>query len=161
MNKFQPPFLRSEYNYDTLAASNESALHTPKDEAGAKQSFKDECDINTIVKRHGLGYELPNNPSIPQYGDFTNVTDFHTAMSATARAHEQFEAMPAHIRSRFDNDTGKFVDFCSNPENLGELQKMGLLNQEAIERLKKTDEEGKKTTQNGLEHNDQGGGTSG
>lgn len=157
MNKHQPPFIRSEYNYDMAAASNETAIDTGT-EGGAKQSFKDECDINTIIKRHGLGYELPENPSVPQYGDFDGITDYHSAMNATAKAREQFDQLPADLRSRFENDTAKFVDFCLDPANIQELRKMRLLNQEALDRLDMADQEAEKARQEAEKLKGQGGG---
>lgn len=131
--KTKAPFVRSPYNYDTDEASDESGINTGT-EGGAKQSFKEECDINTIVERFGLGYELPENTRIPQYGDFSDITDFHTAMNATAKAREAFDQLPAEIRSKFNNDPGAYVDFCLNPENREELKKMGLISPEAIQR---------------------------
>ena len=44
----KPPFVRSPYNYNTNEASDKAGLDTGT-EGGAKQSFKEECDINTIV----------------------------------------------------------------------------------------------------------------
>jgi len=127
------PFVRNPYNYDTNAASDETAIDTGT-EGGAKQSFKDECDINTIVRRFGIGYEMPEDVRIPQYGDFTDVQDFHTMANTIARTNENFELLPANIRARFDNDPGKFVDFCLDEKNRGELKDMGLLSKEALER---------------------------
>lgn len=134
--KTKAPFVRSPYNYDTNEASDESGLNTGE-EGGAKQSFKEECDINTIVKRFGIGFELPENHRIPEYGDFSNITDFHTAMNATAKAREAFAELPADIRAKFENDPGKYVDFCLDEKNLPDLRKMGLLSQEAIDRMDK------------------------
>lgn len=138
--KAKAPFVRSPYNYDTNEASDESGLDTG-DQGGAKQSFKEEVDINTIVKRFGLGYELPENHRVPEYGDFSDITDFHTAMNATAQAREAFDQLPAEIRSKFQNDPGMYVSFCLDPNNQGELRKMGLLNKEAIERLEKAEQD--------------------
>lgn len=132
--KPKTPFVRSPYNYDTNEASDESGLNTG-DEGGAKQSFKEECDINTIVQRFGLGYSIPENHRVPEYGDFTNITDFQTAMNATARAREAFEQLPAEIRTKFGNDPAAYVDFCIDPDNKKELKKMGLLSKEAVERM--------------------------
>lgn len=128
-----PPFVRSPYNYDTNQASDDAGLDTGR-EGGAKQSFKDEVDINTIVKRFGIGHELPPNPKVPEYGDYTNIPDFHTAMNLVATTRENFEELPAAIRAKFDNDPTAYVDFCLNPDNREELKQMGLLSKEAIER---------------------------
>lgn len=134
------PFVRNPYNYDSNEVSDETGLDTGT-EGGAKQEFKDECDINTIIDRFGLGYDMPENPKTPQYGDFTNINDYHSAMNATAKAREAFHELPAEIRSKFDNDPGKYVDFCLDENNLNEMKEMGLLNQEAVERLEKAAEE--------------------
>jgi len=130
----KPPFVRSPYNYDTNKASDESGLDTGT-EGGAKQSFKEECDINTIVKRFGLGYELPTDGiRMPTYGDFTGINNFHDAMNVVAQNAEQFELLPAELRARFDNQPGKFVDFCLDENNRPEIRKLGLLSKEAMER---------------------------
>lgn len=119
-------FVRSAYNYDVDAASDEAGLAC-SDVSRAQQHFRDECDINTIVRRFGLSGELPTNVRMPQYGDFTGITDFHSAMNAVAMANESFDAMPAEVRARFQNDPGKFVEFCMDPGNLEEAKKLGLV----------------------------------
>lgn len=120
------PFLRSAYNYDMGEASVESGLRC-LDASMAKQSFAEEVDINTIVKRFGLDGQVPVDVPAPTFADFDEVFDFHTAMNAIAKANEAFDAMPAKVRARFDNDPGKFVDFCSVEGNEDELRKLGLL----------------------------------
>lgn len=122
----KPPFLRTQYNYDMQEASDETAINC-KDVSLAKQSFAEECNINTIVKRFGLTGQLPENVRMPTYGDFSDVTNFHDAMNAIALANEAFEKMPADVRRRFDNDPGKFVDFCNDENNRPEAIKLGLI----------------------------------
>lgn len=119
-------FVRSPYNYDADAVSRETAL-VCDDESKTKQSFVEECDINTIVRRFNITGQLPSDVSAPTYADYDDVFDFHSAMSAVAKAHEAFEAMPAEIRSRFHNDPGAFVEFCSNQANREEAVKLGLV----------------------------------
>lgn len=120
------PFFRSGFNYDRNAASDESGLDTGS-EGGAKQSFKDECDINTIVKRFGLTGELPSNVRTPVNGDFLNVPDFQTAMGIIRSAQEAFAEMPSAVRSRFHNDPAEFMDFVSDASNRAEAEKLGLV----------------------------------
>lgn len=136
MKKIQAPFVRNPYNYDPNEAGDESGLHTGN-EGGAKQSFKEEVDINTIVKRFGLGYEMPEPQYLPGIQDFTNITDFHQAMNLIAQAKEQFEEFPAHIRERFKNNAADWADFCLDEKNRGELAEMGLLTPAALERHQK------------------------
>lgn len=106
--------------------SNESGLKC-SDPSRAKQSFKDECDINTIVRRFGITGQLPVGVRMPTYGDFTEVQDFQGAMNAIAQAREAFDQMPAHVRKRFDNDPQRFVEFCSDEGNREEAVKLGLV----------------------------------
>jgi phage internal scaffolding protein len=124
--KISVPFLRTPYNYDTMSASNESALEC-LDDSLAQQHPREECDINTIVRRFGLTGELPTGVRAPQYGDFTSATDYHTAMNAVISAQESFMQLPADIRTRFNNDAGAFVDFCSDENNRAEAEKLGLV----------------------------------
>ena len=46
-------FLRTPYNYDKDAATNESGLHC-EDASLAQQHFKDECDINNILRQFNV-----------------------------------------------------------------------------------------------------------
>lgn len=132
MKKINVPFVRSAYNYDAEAASQESGLLC-EDESLAQQHQKEEADINTIVRRFGLTGQLPELQRLPQYGDFTHVTDYHSAVNAVMAANGAFSQLPADLRSRFNNDPEQFVDFCSNPDNMDELIKMGLAKKRAEE----------------------------
>lgn len=124
-------FLRTEFNYDIARASELSAQAAGLDfreaDGKAHQSFKDECDINTIVRRFGLSGELPSAARAPTYEDFTEVLDFQSAMNAVIAAEESFMLMPADVRARFRNDPGQFVDFCSDSKNRDEAIKLGLV----------------------------------
>jgi phage internal scaffolding protein len=91
-----------------------------------KQSFKEECDINTIVRMFGVTGKVPANVRMPTYGDFEDVGDFREAMEAINAASASFAEMPSEVRERFSNDPAKFVDFCSNEANKAEAERLGL-----------------------------------
>ncbi|WNK14872.1 MAG: internal scaffolding protein [Microvirus sp.] len=130
--KIFTPFLRTAYNYDTNKAGDESGLSCPEPTM-AQQQFKDETDINTIVKRFGITGELPTNVRMPTYQDYEEIYDYHSAMNATRLATESFNKMPAEIRARFGNDPGLFVDFCANEGNRVEAEKLGLVPAQVLE----------------------------
>ena len=123
---FLPIFLRTEFNYDMAAASAESGLKC-EDKSLAQQNAKDDSDINVIMERFGRGQMLPEDFRPPQYGDFTAATDYHTAMNAVAKANEAFDAMPAKLRARFNNDPQQLMAFLDDKENAPEALKLGLL----------------------------------
>lgn len=122
--------VRAAFAYDVDKVSLETGLKC-EDPSLAKQADKDSCDINTIVKRFGLLGRMEVPSRLPTYADYSNVTDFHTAMSAIAESREMFEALPANVRARFHNDPGQFVDFCSNAENREEAVSLGLITKAA------------------------------
>lgn len=102
-----------------------SGLSCPE-ETRTQQQFKDECDINTIVKRFGVTGVVPGSLRMATYGDFTDVDDFHTALNAVRSASEAFMALPSELRDRFGNDPQRFVEFCSDARNLDEAKALGL-----------------------------------
>lgn len=126
-------FVRSEYNYDMDKASVESGLEC-RDESRAIQSQKEEADINTILKRFGVTGHLPATVRLPEYGDYEDVFDFQSAMDVIQNARTTFMSLPAEIRSRFGNDPQAFLEYAANPENIVELEKMGLaIKREVVE----------------------------
>lgn len=117
---------RRYYEYDTQAASRESGLACEASLDRTRQEFKEECDINTLIRRFGLGYEMPQGLRVPQYGDFSHISNYHEALNQIAAAGETFDLLPAHVRDRFQNDPGRFVDFCLDSKNRDELVSLGL-----------------------------------
>lgn len=113
-------------DYDTNLVGDESGLDCSSDKGRTQQHFKEEVNINTIVKRFGLSGQLPQGVRVPLEADFVDIVDYHSAMNAIRKAQESFMAMPAEVRGRFDHDPGKFVQFCENPDNLDEMRKLGL-----------------------------------
>lgn len=130
--KVEPVFLRTAFNYDRDAASDEAGLRC-EDPTMTQQHFAEECDINTIVRRFGITGELPTGVRMPTYADYSNVVDFHTAMNAIAKANEAFDEMPVEVRARFHHDPGEFVDFCSQESNRSEAIKLGLVLPQAVD----------------------------
>lgn len=119
-------FLRSSFNYDRDAVSDETGLLC-EDESLAIQSAEEESNINTIVRKFGLTGELPGDVAMPQSGDFTNIPDFHSAMNLIRKTQEEFLKVPAEVRARFGNDPQAFMAFVEDDANRVEAKRMGLL----------------------------------
>lgn len=102
-----------------------------EDESLADQSQEAEANINTIVKRFGLTGALPPDVRTPQYGDFSDVVNYQTALDVVIAAREQFMKLPAELRFRFGNDPQSYMDFCTETVdgklvNLEEMRKLGI-----------------------------------
>lgn len=125
------PFLRTAYNYDTDKASSQSGL-VCNEPTKAQQQFKEECDINTIVRRFGVTGMVNASTKVPSYGDFTGVSNYHQAMNVVAQANTAFHELPAHLRYKFGNDPGRLVDFLENDDNRKEAEELGLVNRKVV-----------------------------
>lgn len=95
--------------YDALQVSRDTAVDTGR-ETAVQQSFADEVDINTIMRRFGVTREMPSGREGGVYGDFSGITDFQTAVEAVQRAREGFLALPPHVREEFGNDPGVYLE---------------------------------------------------
>lgn len=84
------------------------------DETMVQQSFKDEVDVNTILRRFGAGLPMWRVGS-PQgfYADFREVHDYDSAVRKVQVVHDEFMKLPADMREKFGNDPGKLVDAVS------------------------------------------------
>lgn len=123
--------LKKFRGYDTDAESRScGAVFDPENDRTI-QSEKENSDINVIVRRFGVTGVVPQSLRPVMYGQFEGVFDFQSAMNAVREAQERFAELPAEVRKRFANNPQEFVVFCSNPENLPEMRKMGLAVPEA------------------------------
>lgn len=98
-----------------------------------RQEFKDECDLQKIIRRFSSTDEgmqaLANAQGFisGRFEDVSSVPDYQTACNLKMRADAIFEALPAALRKRFDHDPGKFLDFVDDPANIEELKSLGLV----------------------------------
>lgn len=119
MPKFKKP-------YDDHGPASKRTGLACKDKSLTQQNFKDDSDINVIVKRFGLTGQLPVGLRVPTYGDFDQVDDYRTALEIVKAADYAFQQLPPDIRARFNNDPHEFVAFAEDPTNIEEMRKMGL-----------------------------------
>lgn len=123
-------------DFDQLSLENGTANDQP---SMTKQSFTEDADINTIVERFGLTGQLPDGFKAPTYDDFSNVVDFQTALNAVRNAGEQFMAMPAELRAKFDNDPQKLIAFLGSETNRQAAFDMGLVSTPPEDKLTQPD----------------------
>ncbi len=96
-------------------------------EKGAKQSFKEECDINTILDRHRQGAMVTHvNANQGRFADVSRFTDYREVLERVERAREYFLGLSSEVRNRFQNDPAYFLDFVADPANTNELVELGL-----------------------------------
>lgn len=94
-----------------------------------KASFKDQCDVNLILK----GYSKTGLLRQVQGASFMSVpsVDFHEAMNIITEAEQGFAELPAKIRRRFNNDPAALLSFMEDDRNYDEALSLGLVEQRA------------------------------
>lgn len=91
------------------------------------QSFKEECDINTIMKRYQQTGVIDHvNRASPKFGDVEAV-DFQDALNLVLDAEARFAALPSEVRERFGNDPARLLAFVDDPANRQEAVKLRLI----------------------------------
>lgn len=100
-----------------------------------KQSFSDECNINSIMNRYATCGVIDHvNTAQPLSGDFTIApADYQEAMNIMIEAEDRFAALPSDIRKRFDNKPLNLLEFIQNPDNYEEGVKLGIFNPKVVE----------------------------
>ena len=108
-----------------------SRLTFADDEGRTQQSFKDQCDVNKILDKFTRTGVLEHVSEYGgEYGDFVDAPGYHEAMNSVVEAQQMFEALPAKLRKRFENDPATFLAFMDDPANVDEMRSMGLLPKE-------------------------------
>lgn len=122
----KPPPVYDQYSHpaDPGTTNTEPSL--------TQQQYKDECDINVIMKRYSTTGLLPLGTTKTEvYDDFSQAGDYLEAMLILKNAQDQFNELEANVRLRFHNDPAEFLEFVHNPDNLEEARKLGMLTAQA------------------------------
>lgn len=87
-----------------------------------KQSFKDQCDINKILKKAQRTGSLAfaNKYDQQVFGEFEGY-DLLEAHERIKRAENIFNELPSEVRREFANNAFAFIEFANDPENQGRL----------------------------------------
>lgn len=120
------PFVRSPYNYDIEAVSDQTGLSCT-DSSRTQQQFRDESNVNHIMKKFGRAGVVPSYPRQDLGSEFIDIISYQDALNALNESAKEFMKLPAQTRRYFDNDPGKFVEFCSNEDNRDEAIRLGLV----------------------------------
>lgn len=100
-----------------------------------KQSFREECDVNRIVARaRKTGYLIDPTIVANRQAVFMDCSqvDFMDMLNRVNVAQRAFDALPSDVRSKFDNDVAKLLDFISDPVNEDVSISLGLLPKKVI-----------------------------
>lgn len=93
-----------------------------------KQAARDSSDINHMIRKWIKNGTPPvASGREPHYGDFSAGIEYHEGLTRLVEIQDQFELLPAPVRTYCNNDPGLFLDLCSDPEQLPKLRELGLV----------------------------------
>lgn len=99
-----------------------------KPPARTKQEFKEQCDINNIIKSFKITRQITHLAAkAGTFEDLPDALDLQTALNVVIQAEDAFAALPAAVRDRFKNNPSEFLAFMEDPKNMVEAEKLGLV----------------------------------
>lgn len=117
-------------SYFTRPGSRAGAVNFANSIDRTRQEFREECDINNLMRRFEATGVMPQPwkaPPVANWADFASVPDYLDAQNLLIQARDSFLQLPARVRARFDNDPAQLLAFVANDANREEADKLGLL----------------------------------
>lgn len=131
--------LRTPYNYDRDEVSKNTAL-VFNDESLAQQQFKDENNINLMIRKYGV---LPVQDV--NWGEFDATVipqDFHEIQNSLKAAEDAFMTIPAEVRAQVDNDPVRFLAMVDEKQSAIRKQEMEAAKARAAKKVTGSQPEG-------------------
>lgn len=112
--------LRHENGQIKVTTLNEEKTRT-------QQQFKDQCDVNNIMKKYRLTGEVTHvNKKQGLYTDLSDSPSYQTALDIIIQAERTFSELPSDVRKKFNNDPQEMISFLDDSKNNEEAIKLGL-----------------------------------
>ena len=79
-------------------------------ESMTRQDQAEHVNINNVYCKLLTGQLPAGAPSLPEYGDYTQSTDYDKALTMINDAHMAFMDLPAEERRHYDNNVSKWYE---------------------------------------------------
>lgn len=97
-------------------------------ESRTKQSFRDQVNVNEIVKRALTSGQLDHvNHREPLFGDFSKSTDLKSQIDAVHQAEESFKTLSSGVRKAAQNKPHILLEMLASDTGCQELRDAGLV----------------------------------
>lgn len=111
---------------DNFALSTTKREITECGPGKTEQSQAKFADVNYILRNYQKTGTMAHAKEYMGRYDDVSVGDFTEAMNMVTEANNMFESLPSHIRNKMGN-MENFISFTSDPNNIPEMVKLGLI----------------------------------
>lgn len=120
------PQFKTPYNHDTNFESDRTAWYSTEPSL-TKQEFKDDVDINVIIKR-ALATGEPPPMALPEhFADIPERISHFEMASKVAEANALFYELPAEKRAVFQNDPTRWADQVLDALDRGDVKALNAM----------------------------------
>lgn len=122
------PFSRTQADGLGDKFSREAAIDCSADKDMTRQEFKEETDINVLLKKFGLNQQ--SRPLI--YGEFDYTIDYQQALQSVDDARKAHARMPAEIREKYPT-TNTMLEGMASGALAKDLEDLSMTKQQAAQ----------------------------
>lgn len=112
-------------------------------ESKTRTDYKNECDINRIMKTYRVTGVLPQQRT-GFFADVSSVRDYADSLQLIKDAQYEFDMLPSQIRKRFANNPEELLRFIHDPRNRAEAIELGLIVKPEPKKEPESEKKGKK-----------------
>lgn len=97
-----------------------------KEVSRTKQAFKDQCDVNKMLKKAQTTGSMSHLLKYPEpiYGEFDGEFNLLEASKRIKRSEAIFNDLPSEVRREFNHNAIDFVRFAADPKNNSRLAEL-------------------------------------
>lgn len=117
---------KADYDPQTGVTRYRPKLDCSDSPSMTQQHFKEEVNVNNIVRKFSETGQLPIAQTQAQYGDASELSYFD-AMCLVTKAKEEFLQLPSKVRRHFENDPALYLDATGDVSRRAELVELGLI----------------------------------
>ena len=100
---------------------------SPKGIKPAKQEFKADTDLNTIMRKFQKTGAIDHSKIHQGSYGIASPVQLHEALNLVNTAETMFNELPSSLRNKFENNAEKFLAFVQDDKNYDEARNLGLL----------------------------------
>lgn len=104
-----------------------------KDKSKTMQEFKNEVNINSIMKKYNAtGVVSHIMKDQPMFDDVSELMSLQDALNLKNVSDQNFLKLPSKIRARFNNSAVNMIDFLNDSSNYDEAVNLGLVDKKPV-----------------------------